>query len=64
MIEVLSQMHLLIAAALMAAASILAAGTALSLYFLYERVAMLARHKPTPEQHSEASSEKPKAAHA
>lgn len=64
MIEVLSQMHLLIAVALMAAATMLAAGTALSLYFLYERVAKLARRKHNAERHSEASSEKPKAAHA
>ncbi len=65
MIQVLSQMHLLIAAALMAASGLLAVGIAASLYFLYERIVMkLMRRNPSAEQHPDASSEKPKAAHA
>ncbi len=63
MIQTLSQMHLLIAALLMAASGLLSVGIATSIFFLYERLEMkLARRKAGAQQHADESSEKPKAA--
>jgi hypothetical protein len=63
MIQTLSQMHLLIAALLMAGSGLLSAGLAVSMYFLYERLEkMFARRKAAAKQLGGDSSEKPNAA--
>jgi hypothetical protein len=61
MIETFSQMHLLIAALLVAASGLLSVGIATTIFLLYERLELkFARRKAAAQPES---SEKPKAVH-
>ena len=65
MIETISQMHLAIAALLMAAAGLVSAGLAASIYFILERIfPSLGDRRDETSQRVEAASEKSKIARA
>ena len=65
MIAALSQMHLLIAALLMAGCGLFAAGTAALLYWLYERLeAILLGRNVVSKQRIDRRREDPKSSHA